>query len=135
MRKSNLLTIDAVINFILGILLVLTIPFPNQISQFFGVPTVTDPFYPILLRAVLIGIGFALLVEVKRTNPGQFVGLGLGGAVAIILCAGAVLIGWLIFGNLQVPLTGILFLWFLGLILVAISGVELVMHFREKNSA
>jgi hypothetical protein len=135
MRKSSLLAIDAVINFILGILLVLTIPYPNQIYKIFGVPEVADPFYPSLLGAVLIGIGFALLVEVNRTNPRQFVGLGLGGAVAINLCAGAVLIGWLIFGNLQLPLIGMLFLWGISLILVAISGVELVTHFRDKNSA
>ncbi len=135
MRKSSLLTIDAGINLILGILLVLTIPYANQISQIFGVPAVANPFYPSLLGAVLIGIGLALLVEVNRTNPRQFVGLGLGGAVVINLCGGAVLIGWLIFGNLQLSLTGMLFLWFLGLILVAISGVELVMHFRDKNSA
>jgi uncharacterized protein YhhL (DUF1145 family) len=58
--------------------------------------------------------------------------LGLGGAVAINLTGGAVLILWLILGNLVIPLRGQLFLWILAIILVLISSIELVVHIKEK---
>lgn len=135
MGRSSLLNIDAAINIFLGILLLLTIPFPKQIPQIFGVPAVDHPFYASILGAVLVGIGIALIMEGKRTNPGQFVGLGLGGALAINLCGGALLIGWLIFGDLQLPLGGTVFLWVLGLLLFTISGFELVTISRKPGPA
>ena len=134
MRSSKVLLIDAGINFILGILLLLTIIFPERIAKFFGVPAVKNAFYPSILGAVLFGIGIALVLESYRTNPEQLVGLGIGGAVAINLCGGAVLIGWLIFGDLHLPLGGTVFLWSIGLILITISGSELLMHPRRSSS-
>ena len=134
MRSSKVLMVDAGINFILGILLLLTIIFPERITQFFGVPMVKNAFYPSILGAVLFGIGIALVLESYRTNPEQLVGLGIGGAVAINLCGGAVLIGWLIFGDLHLPLRGTVFLWSIGLILITISGCELLMHPRRSSS-
>ena len=131
MGCSKVLMIDAGINLILGVLLLLTIPFPEQISQFLGVPKVTNAFYPSIFGAVLFGIGIALVLESYRTKAEQLVGLGLGGAVAINLCAGAVLIGWLIFGDLILPLRGMVFLWSIGLILITISGFELKVHSRR----
>ncbi|MGB7095421.1 MAG: hypothetical protein WBD62_12335 [Anaerolineales bacterium] len=129
-----MLMIDAGINFILGSLLLLTIIFPERITQFFGVPAVKNAFYPSILGAVLFGIGIAFVLESYRTRPEQLVGLGLGGAVAINLCGGAVLIGWLIFGDLHLPLGGTVFLWSIGLILITISGSELLMHPRRSSS-
>ncbi|MGB5844452.1 MAG: hypothetical protein WBG94_08420 [Anaerolineales bacterium] len=126
--------IDAGINFILGILLLLTILFPERIAKFLGIPAVKNAFYPSILGAVLFGIGIALVLESYRTRPEQLVGLGLGGAVAINLCGGAVLIGWLIFGDLHLPLGGTVFLWSIGLILITISGSELLMHPRRSSS-
>jgi hypothetical protein len=134
MGRSSLLNIDAAINFFLGILLLLTIPFPRQIPQFFGVPAAEHPFYASILGAVLVGIGIALIMEGKRTDLGQFVGLGLGGAVAINLCGGAVLIGWLVFGDLQLPFGGKVFLWAVGLLLITISGYELLIHTRKIST-
>jgi len=131
MGRSTLLMVDAGINFILGVLFLLTIPFPGQISQFFGVPKVANSFYPSIFGAVLFGIGIGLILESYRTKPEQLVGLGLGGAIAINLCGGAVLIGWLIFGDLHLPLRGMVFLWSIGLILITISGFELVVHARK----
>lgn len=128
MSSSRLLLIDAAINFLLGVLLLLTIPFPDQIPRILGVPAVGQPFYASLFGAVLIGIGIALVLETKRKNPGQFVGLGLAGAIAINLCGGAILIAWLIFGNLQIPVQGIIFLWLIGGTLIIISILELVVH-------
>ena len=59
------------------------------------------------------------------------VGLGLGGAVAINLSGGFVLLLWLIFGDLDIPLKGYFFLWSLALILVGISLIEI--HIQLKK--
>ena len=134
MSSSILLTIDAAINFILGILLMLTIPFPEQLPQILGVPVIHNAFYTSIFGAVLFGVGIALVMESYRSKPGQLVGLGLGGAVAINLCGGAMLIGWLLFGELNLPLGGQILLWVLGLALITISGFELITHFRTKIS-
>jgi hypothetical protein len=128
MSSSTLLIIDAVINILLGVLLLLTIPFPDQIPLFLGLPVIGQPFYTSIFGAVLFGIGIALMVESKRKNSSQMVGLGLGGAVVINLLAGTVLIGWLVFGDLQIPVLGTVFLWLIGLTLLIISGMELVVH-------
>ena len=133
MSSSILLTIDAVINFLLGILLLLTIPFPEQIPRFLGLPAVGQPFYTSIFGAVLFGIGIALVLENIRKNSRQMVGLGLGGAIAINLCGGAILIAWLIFGDLQIPIQGTIFLWLIGLTLIIISFLELVVHLGDKE--
>lgn len=132
MNSSKVLIIDAVVNFILGILLLLLIPFPEQVIQFLGVPKVQQVFYPSIMGAVFIGIGIALLIESFREKTQQLVGLGLGGAIAINLCGGAVLMGWLIFGGLDLPMRGLIFLWGFAFILVVISSIELIVH-RRKN--
>jgi len=132
MNSSKVLIIDAVVNFILGILLLMLIPFPEQVTQFLGVPKVQQVFYPSIMGAVFIGIGIALLIESYREKTQQLVGLGLGGAIAINLCGGAVLVGWLIFGGLSLPMRGLIFLWGFAFILVVISSIELIVH-RRKN--
>ena len=125
MKFQMVLIIDALINFILGILLLLVIPFPG-ITQFLGVPEVSQAFYPSIMGAVFIGIGFALLIEAFRKNPQGLVGLGLGGAVAINLCGGIVLAAWLCFGSLDLPTRGFVILWGLVLLLVGISSLEAI---------
>jgi hypothetical protein len=92
--------------------------------EFLGVPEAPG-FYPNLLGEVLIGIGIALFIE-KGTQQGNRSGLGLKGAIAINLCAGFVLAGWLIFGNLEIPPRGYAFLWVLVIVLLGISSAELV---------
>ena len=133
MERSRLLGIDAVINFFLGVLLLLIIPFPEQIPRILGVPQVSHAFYPSIFGAVLIGIGIALLMERSRTNSQQFVGLGLGGAITINLCGGIMLLGWLIFSGLALPLRGIFFLWSIALGLIIISCIELIIHHRSQH--
>ena len=126
MGSSLVLLVDAIINLSLGILLLL---FPQSLVDFLGVPATDICFYPNILGAVLFGIGVALIIEVYQ-RPQGMVGLGLGGAIAINLCGGIVLGAWLIFGELDLPLRGWVFLGVLDAALVAISTVELVAHVR-----
>jgi hypothetical protein len=125
-KEPILLIVDAFINYALGILCIL---YP-YVAETVGVPFVENSFYPNILGAVLFGIGIALTIEYFRKQLG-WVGLGLGGAVAINLTGGTVLIFWLIFGNLTIPFRGQVFLWMLAIILVLISSIELVVHVRK----
>jgi hypothetical protein len=128
MNKATITLIaDAIINYALGILCIL---YP-LVSETIGVPIVENSFYPNILGAVLIGIGIALTIECYRKQGGM-VGLGLGGAVAINLSGGFVLILWLIFGNLNIPLKGYFFLWSLAIILVVISSIEVFIHLKAQ---
>lgn len=123
---SLLLCIDAAINFLLGILL---LAFSRPLADVLGVPFSDVGFYPTILGAILFGIGIALVVEVRR-KPNGLVGLGVGGAVAINLSGGMVLLLWLLSGALELPLRGRVFLWSLALLLVGISTAELIAHLR-----
>ena len=128
MRKGQLLlAIDAVINYALGVLCLMYPVFAPAL----GMPIVENFFYPSILGAVLFGIGIALTIEYYRKDSG-LVGLGLGGAVAINLVGGFVLILWLIFGNLAIPHRGFVYLWILAAVLVVISLFELYVY--KKNS-
>ena len=127
-KETILLIIDAFINYVLGILCFLY-PF---LAETIGVPLVENSFYPNILGAVLFGIGIALTIECLRKEIG-WVGLGLGGAVAINLSGGIVLLLWLIIGNLTIPLRGQVFLWLLAIILVLISSIELIVHVKKLN--
>jgi hypothetical protein len=123
------LVVDALINLALGLLLLV---FSEGIVRLLGVPPSDGRFYPTILGAVLFGIGIALLLECVRSADG-LVGLGLGGAVAINLSGGAVLALWLVFGGLDLPLRGLVFLWGLAFALVVISSVELVVYSRQRQ--
>jgi hypothetical protein len=118
--------VDAIINYALGILCIL---YP-YIAETIGVPIVENSFYPTILGAVFFGIGIALTIECYMKQEGM-VGLGLGGAIAINLSGGFVLILWLIFGDLNIPLRGHLFLWSLAIILLGISSIEIFIHLKK----
>lgn len=122
MSRSTLLRIDALVNLVLGVLLV---AFPASIVRALGLPDAESGFYPSVLGGVLIGIALALWLETGSRALGAR-GLGLLGAVAINLCGGAVLAGWLVFGELQIPKRGAVVLWLLFAVLVGLSVVELV---------
>ena len=128
---SALLMFDAAINVLLGLLLV---GFSRPLAHLLGVPYTDVKFYPTILGAVLIGIGIALMIEACR-KPKGLVGLGLGGAVAINLSGGVMLLFWLLSGMLNLPLRGLLFLWVLAILLVGISVLELLLHYRKKDPA
>jgi hypothetical protein len=119
---SIILFIDAIINILLGILL---LPASPRIAEIVGVPPVETGFYSSILGAVLFGIGIALLLETFKGNR-KFSGLGLYGAIAINLCGGFVLAFWLIFRELHLPLHGLIFLWILVFLLIFISIVEFI---------
>ena len=125
-KETILLIVDAAINYALGILCVLY-PF---VAETIGVPLVENSFYPNILGGVLFGIGVALTIECFRKRIG-IGGLGLGGAVAINLSGGIVLIFWLILGNLAVPFRGQAFLWVLACVLILISSIELIVHVKK----
>ena len=130
MERSKVLIVDSAINLVLGILL---IAFPPAVVQVLGVPMVEQAFYPSILGAVLFGIGIALLIDYFR-GPEGIVGLGLGGAISINLCAGLALAVWLVKGTLAIPIRGQVFLWSLVVMLVSISCVEWIVH-RRKSPA
>lgn len=125
-----LMTIDGIINMALGMLLVV---FPAPLVNALGIPEAPG-FYPNILGGVLIGIGIALFIE--RGNQGQHSsGLGLNGAIAINLCGGIVLAGWLMFGDLSIPLRGYLIMWGLVILLLGISIAELFAKTRTDGKA
>ncbi len=74
-----LLTIDAIVNLLLGLLLLL---FPLGVAELLGAPDAGEGFYATILGAVFFGIGLALLLEHHGYERG-FRGLGLGGAILI----------------------------------------------------
>jgi hypothetical protein len=123
-----LLVVDSLINLVLGLLLAL---FPESLATALGVPMPTIAFYPSILGGVLFGIGIALALECWKPKE-RLGGLGLGGAIAINLCGGIVLAAWLLRGSLNVPLRGYILMWALAIVLVAISGAELVVRKRHS---
>ena len=130
MKLSNaILIVDAAINLILGVLLLI---FSPQVVQLLGVPAAKHSFYPNILGGVLFGVGIALLIECFRES-GSMVGLGLGGAIAINLCGSLVLVAWLILGELSIPAGGRVFLWTLAVILFVVSSIELIAHAKRRK--
>ena len=125
---KTLILIDALINFFLGIILLI---YSQPVIDFFGIPFSENRFYPNILGAVLFGIGIALIVEYR--NTGELKGLGLVGAISINLSGGIVLLLWLIFGNLYIPYQGKIILWVLDFILVGISSLELIAGLNSKK--
>ncbi len=127
MSKATLLTIDGIINLLLGIILIF---FPSGLVSFLGIPDTQFKFYPNILGAVLIGIGIALILE-KYKHLFKLTGLGLGGAICINLSGGIVLTGWLLIGKLEIPTKGFIILW---LLVIGLIGISLIELFNVINS-
>lgn len=130
MNKKTTLLIDASINFILAVLL---LAFSPTIVNFLGVPDSDSFFYPNILGAVFLGITIALIIEAYRKHKNKYIGLGLVGAISINLSGGLVLLLWLIFGRLNLPLKGLIFLWVLDILLVVVSAIELFIDLKERT--
>lgn len=89
-HRLRLLEVDAILNLVLGIALLLV---PRQTIDFFGLPPADTVFYVTVLGAVLLGIGIALWIE--RRDDEDWRGLGLAGAIAInVLGGGLSSSGW-----------------------------------------
>ena len=65
---KTILLIDALINFILGILLLI---FSPAIVSWLGIPSSSTSFYPNILGAVFLGITIALLIDVTGKKRPQ----------------------------------------------------------------
>lgn len=124
MKKHHqaLLTVDGIVNLVIGILLLLV---PLGTADIIGVPRSNLDFYPTILGAVIFGIGIALLIE--RYGYGRNMrGLGLGGAIAINFCGAAALLLWLVFGSLELPIRGTILLWAIVILVFGIGIAELL---------
>ena len=130
MKESRLLEIDGVGNIALGLPLIV---YPEGVASLLGLPFADGAFYPVVLGSLLIGIGFALLVERFGNNRS---GLGLAGAISINMAFGIVLTGWLLSASINLPVRGRILLWALALILVGISTIEYVsMRLRSRSGS
>ena len=129
---KTVLFIDAFINFVLGILLLL---FSPVMAGWLGIPPSSTAFYPNILGAVFIGITIALLINVFGRKNNISDGLGLTGAISINLCGGIVLASWLSFGKLKLPAKGYILLWLLVLMLIIVSLIELIHLGHSKDES
>ena len=130
MRPKLVLTIDGIVNLTLGLALTF---FPEGLLAAVGLPIPSTSFYASILGAVLVGIGLALLVQ-RYWGPSHATGLGVEGAIAINLCGGGALIGWLITGGLSIPTRGYLLLWTVAVLVLAIGLAEAVVRTRQRHS-
>ena len=116
--RLRLLEVDAILNLVLGIALLLI---PRQTIEFFGLPSADTLFYVTVLGAVLLGIGIALWIDGGTTANRR--GLGLVGAIVInVLGAGAVLV-WLLVDPFSLPTRGYVTL---GIVVLAVMGTAAV---------
>jgi hypothetical protein len=121
-KHALLLTIDGIINLVLGMLLLL---FPLGMAELLGVPQSKVNFYPTILGAVIFGIGIALLIE-RYGHTRNIRGLGLGGAIAINLCGALALFVWLMSTPFDIPLRGHVILWSVAIIVLVVGIVEIL---------
>jgi hypothetical protein len=128
--RKFILLIDFIINLILGVLL---LAYSNKLAEYLGVPKAESSFYPNILGGVFVGIALALLIEFFNKYDRITSGLGLLGAIVINLCGGIILIIWLLFGDLGLPLRGSVFLWILAFVLIVLSSIELINHYKARK--
>jgi hypothetical protein len=128
---KRLLRIDGAVNILLGLLLILAVPFP-AITAVLGLPPLESGFYGTVLGAVLAGIGLALLLESHR-GAASPAGLGLGGAIAINICGAVALLAWLMSRALRIPLRGQILMLALVALLIGLSAIELLAERRRVD--
>ena len=119
-KHKIFLVIDGLVNLILGALLLL---FPFGVIEFLGLPAAVNYFYSSLLGAVIFGIGIALFLELFGFRK-HLRGLGIAGAIAINITGASVLIGWLLFTSLAMPLKGRITLWVIAALVLGIGLAE-----------
>ena len=124
-NRRMLLAVDAAINLVLGLLLMLV---PRPAIAALGLPVPGTLFYVTVLGAVLCGIAVALWIE--RDRLGQ--GLGLLGALAINFLGAGTVLFWLLRGGLDLPLRGAVVLWVVTLAVLATGLAELGTLLRQR---
>ena len=127
-RDKKLLILDGTVNLLLGAILLC---FPMGIASWLGVPEGRPNFYPVILGAVLFGIGVALLLEALG-GPKGFRGLGLEGAIAINFCGAGALAVWLVAVPLKIPWRGYVVLWVIAISVLLIGMLELIHQFCRR---
>ena len=127
-QPKNLLILDGVVNLLLGILLLC---FPWGVAAWLGLPEGGSNLYPVILGAVLFGIGAALLLEAYGDQKGMR-GLGLEGAIAINFCGAGALGVWLLMVPMEIPLHGHVVLWGVVISVLTIGIVESVHLVRRR---
>jgi hypothetical protein len=130
MKATHLLFVDALVNLVLGIPLMLA---PSSTARLLGIPVPMVSFYASLLGAVLTGIGIALLLECVGNR--RITGLGLSGAVVINICGAGALAIWLIRGGLEIPFRGHVFLWAVVVVVLGLGAVEILTQVRRKKAS
>jgi hypothetical protein len=118
---KTLLLIDAVVNLLLGLVLLL---FPIGVGQALGLPPSNTYFYTTILGAVVFGIGVALIVECGGLDRGAR-GLGLHGAIAINICGASALAIWLLVKPSEIPLLVRVVLWAVAVVVLMIAVAEI----------
>lgn len=114
----RLLAVDAAINLVLGVLLLLA---PAGSLTLVGVPTPATFLFTATLGGVLTGIGIALLAS-ARGMPG----LGLVGAIAINACGALALVGWLATTEVALGPRGVATLWVIAVVVLGVALLELL---------
>ena len=127
-QSKKLLILDGVVNLLLGVLLLC---FPWGVASWLGLPEGGSNVYPIILGAVLFGIGAALLLEAQGDQKG-IRGLGLEGAIAINFCGAGALAVWLLLVPVDIPLRGYVVLWAISISVLVIGIMELVHQVRWR---
>ncbi|MHC4942164.1 MAG: hypothetical protein ACYTG7_04020 [Planctomycetota bacterium] len=130
MKRAHraVLALDAFVNLAIGLMLLL---YPAGVLELLALPATNTFFYTSILGAVILGIGLALALELRNSRT-DLRGLGLGGAVAINLCGGGALMGWLIFADLQIPLHGEIILWIVAVLVLGTGIVEAASYLRQR---
>lgn len=127
--QRRLLAVDALVNLVLGAMLLAS---PAGVIEFLGLPPVRTYFYASVLGGVIFGIGVALMLELRGHR--HFVrGLGLGGAVVVNFCGGAVLVGWLVFSRVPIRPRGFVILSVVAALVLGIAVVELLSGAWREN--
>jgi len=130
MRMRAFLIVDAVIDGLLGIVLLL---FSPEVWELTGIPGAYSRFYPNLLGAVLLGICISLIIEAGRKEKEASPGLGFRGSLAINFSAGAILSLWLFFGHLPIPVKGVIILGVLSFFLLGFSIIKWYIYYRRRH--
>ncbi|MEZ5855746.1 MAG: hypothetical protein R3D67_13745 [Hyphomicrobiaceae bacterium] len=115
----QLLWIEMAIKASVGVVLVL---FPRTLARIFGLPTVTETFWPRLFGATLLGLAAATFLEDHLAAKN---GLGLSGHIAINMAAVLAIFAMLIMGKVGGARRGRILLGLMAGALTVLALVEL----------